>query len=192
MGRSTVDSAAYPGRLACGIEAVGIANRLTYLERTRDYRRDLRRVEFGDERDERTRRFLAAISPLAAAEAIAAALLIFPGANDPRVDYRESLQMVERLAGCGHGAWSALAADGGHGLRGAANRRVQRQLTVSFLKRHVLGRPRPAAEHLAATPPHPHRDGARLRAGLAGAALRRSGRARPPPRDRLDGDHLRP
>ena len=54
----------YNDRLAAGISVVGISNFVTFLNNTSGYRRDLRRVEYGDERDRRMREFLERISPL--------------------------------------------------------------------------------------------------------------------------------
>ena len=61
------------------------------------YRRDLRRAEYGDERDPVMRSFLEKISPLNNAERIRKPLLIAQGRNDPRVPYTESEQIVAQL-----------------------------------------------------------------------------------------------
>lgn len=50
--------AAYSETLRAGVDVVGISNFLTFLKNTQDYRRDLRRAEYGDERDEKMRVFL--------------------------------------------------------------------------------------------------------------------------------------
>jgi dipeptidyl aminopeptidase/acylaminoacyl peptidase len=42
-------------RLRGGIDVVGISNWITFLEKTESYRRDLRRAEYGDERDAKMR-----------------------------------------------------------------------------------------------------------------------------------------
>ncbi len=48
----------YSERIAGAIASVGISSFVTFLERTETYRRDLRRVEYGDERDPEMRAFL--------------------------------------------------------------------------------------------------------------------------------------
>ena len=53
----------YGDRLRAGIDVVGISNFVTFLKNTQDYRRDLRRAEYGDEREPAMREHLAAISP---------------------------------------------------------------------------------------------------------------------------------
>ena len=52
-------------RFRCAVDVVGISNWITFLEHTEAYRRDLRRVEYGDERDPEMRKFLESISPIA-------------------------------------------------------------------------------------------------------------------------------
>ena len=42
---------------------MGISNFVTFLKNTKDYRRDLRRVEYGDERNPEMEAFLQKISP---------------------------------------------------------------------------------------------------------------------------------
>jgi dipeptidyl aminopeptidase/acylaminoacyl peptidase len=84
-------------RIRCGVDVVGISNFVTFLENTADYRRDLRRAEYGDERDPEMRAFLESISPLNHAERVRSPLMIVQGANDPRVPVTESRQFVERI-----------------------------------------------------------------------------------------------
>ena len=129
--------ARYSDRINCGIDAFGISNWITYLERTRDYRRDLRRVEFGDERNPEIHEFLERISPVSQVDDISAPLLIFQGQNDPRVDYREAEQMYTSLRDQGNKVWYVLAKDEGHGFHKADNYDLQVNLTISFLKKHL-------------------------------------------------------
>ncbi|MCY4095350.1 MAG: prolyl oligopeptidase family serine peptidase, partial [Gammaproteobacteria bacterium] len=84
-------------RLKAGIETVGISNFVTFLENTQDYRRDLRRAEYGDERDPDMRAFLESIAPLNHVDRISTPLLIGQGLNDPRVPASESRQILEAL-----------------------------------------------------------------------------------------------
>ena len=125
-------------RIACGVDIVGISNWVTYLKNTRGYRRDLRRVEFGDERKPKTLSFLNKISPYQNVDAITVPLLIFQGKNDPRVNYQESEQMFESLKEKGRDVWYVLAKDEGHGFQKYSNYLYQRNLTVSFLKKHLI------------------------------------------------------
>ena len=62
----------YPERFRAAVESVGISNFVTFLERTEGYRRDLRRVKYGDERDAAQRAKLIDISPLTHADRIKA------------------------------------------------------------------------------------------------------------------------
>jgi|WetSurMetagenome_2_1015567.scaffolds.fasta_scaffold00008_6 dipeptidyl aminopeptidase/acylaminoacyl peptidase len=113
--------AAYGNRLKAGMDLYGICNFVTFLERTSAYRRDLRRVEYGDERDTAMRSFLLRISPLTSASRITCPLFIFQGANDPRVPLSESEQMAGAVRKNGGIVWSIIAKDEGHGMRRKAN-----------------------------------------------------------------------
>ncbi len=124
----------YSDRLVAGVDVVGISNFLTFLEHTKAYRRDLRRVEYGDERDPQMRAHLAAISPTARAHEIDAALFVAHGANDPRVPVGEALQIVEAVRANGQDVWLMVAHNEGHGFRKKENSDVFRLLQVMFLE----------------------------------------------------------
>ena len=129
--------AKFPNRIKCGIDIVGISNWITYLNNTSDYRRDLRRVEFGDERNNDMYQFLKRISPVNQVEKIISPLLIFQGLNDPRVNYQESEQMYESISAKEGEVWYVLAKDEGHGFHKYDNYLLQRNLTISFLKKQL-------------------------------------------------------
>jgi dipeptidyl aminopeptidase/acylaminoacyl peptidase len=127
-------------RLRAGIDVVGISNFVTFLENTQDYRRDARRVEYGDERDPEMRAFLERISPTARAAEIRAPLLIAQGQNDPRVPASESEQMVATIREHGGTVWYFLALDEGHGFARKQNRDQFEAATALFLEKYLLGR----------------------------------------------------
>lgn len=129
----------YSDRLAAGVEIVGISNFVTFLENTQDYRRDLRRAEYGDERDPEMRAFLESVSPANHAERITAPLLVGQGANDPRVPASESEQIVEAVRSSGYDVWYALARNEGHGFRRLENRKLWSRIVFLFLERHLSG-----------------------------------------------------
>ena len=127
----------FSDRLAAGIESVGISNFVTFLTNTQDYRRDLRRAEYGDERDPAMRAFLEDISPLNHVEKIRQPLLIAQGANDPRVPASESEQIRDALMSSGTPVWYLLALDEGHGFRKKANRDYYTAAIMLFLQQHM-------------------------------------------------------
>jgi dipeptidyl aminopeptidase/acylaminoacyl peptidase len=128
----------YNNRLRAGIDLYGISNFVTFLENTRDYRRYLRRAEYGDERDLQMREFLLRISPTTNAAKITKPLFIFQGLNDPRVPVSESEQMVATIRNNGGLVWYLLAKDEGHGLSKRANRDYFHEAMVLFLERFLL------------------------------------------------------
>lgn len=128
----------YPERLACGVDIVGISSFVTFLENTQDYRRDLRRAEYGDERDPGMREFLETISPLANASRITKPMLIMQGQNDPRVPVGESEQIVRAIRENGGDVWYVLAKDEGHGFVKKTNRDYSTNATVLFVEEYLL------------------------------------------------------
>ncbi len=129
----------YNDRLTAGISVVGISNFATFLNNTSGYRRDLRRAEYGDERDPRMREYLERISPLTNVSKIKKPMLIIQGANDPRVPQSEAAQMLKAIRANGAEAWYILAKDEGHGFQKKSNRDAQNAAIASFLKLKLLG-----------------------------------------------------
>ena len=106
----------YADRIAGSIDVVGISNFVTFLKNTESYRRDLRRVEYGDERDPDMKAFLESIAPLNHADRITKPLFVVQGRNDPRVPYTEAEQIVATVKKQGTPVWFMMAADEGHGF----------------------------------------------------------------------------
>lgn len=125
-------------RLRCGIDIVGISNFITFLKNTKSYRRDLRRVEYGDERDPNMRRHLLRISPTTNAHKITKPMLIVQGLNDPRVPATEAEQMLKAIRQNGGEAWYLLAKDEGHGFRKKSNKDYYTKAVILFLKRYLF------------------------------------------------------
>lgn len=125
-------------RLRCGIDVVGISNFLTFLRNTQDYRRDLRRAEYGDERDPAMAAFLERISPANHAARIRKPLLVVQGRNDPRVPVTESEQMVKAIREQGRSVAYLMAKDEGHGFVQKRNADFLFRVVVEFLEQHLL------------------------------------------------------
>jgi dipeptidyl aminopeptidase/acylaminoacyl peptidase len=128
----------YNDRIRCAVDVVGISNFNTFLKNTESYRRDLRRVEYGDERDSTMAAFFETIAPINNADKITKPLFIVQGGNDPRVPRTESQQMADKLRGNGTTVWYLEAADEGHGFRKKNNLDFQRNATVLFMERYLL------------------------------------------------------
>ncbi|MBI1264333.1 MAG: prolyl oligopeptidase family serine peptidase [Alphaproteobacteria bacterium] len=128
----------YSDKLAGGINIVGISNFVTFLENTAGYRQDLRRAEYGDERDPGVRAYLESISPANHAHRITAPLFIIQGANDPRVPLSEAEQILAAVREAGGDPWYLVAMDEGHGFAKQSNRDFQREAETMFLT-EILG-----------------------------------------------------
>jgi dipeptidyl aminopeptidase/acylaminoacyl peptidase len=128
----------YSDRIRCALDVVGPSSLVTFLENTSGYRRDLRRVEYGDERDPKMRAFLEKIAPMTNAEKIRKPLFVIQGANDPRVPLSESEQMVKRIRGVGTPVWYLMAKDEGHGFAKKTNRDYYFYASVLFMKEFLL------------------------------------------------------
>lgn len=129
----------YNDRICCALDVVGISNFNTFLKNTESYRRDLRRVEYGDERDPQMSAFFERIAPLNNAARISRPLFVVQGGNDPRVPYTEAEQMVARVKQNGNPVWYLKAKDEGHGFRKKNNVDYQFYSTVEFVRRFLLG-----------------------------------------------------
>jgi dipeptidyl aminopeptidase/acylaminoacyl peptidase len=125
-------------RIAGAISMVGISNFVTFLERTESYRRDLRRIEYGDERDPEMRKFLEGISPLNHAAKMTKPLFVAQGLNDPRVPYTEAEQIVATLKQAGTPVWFLMAKDEGHGFAKKDNTDFLLAASVEFTKATLL------------------------------------------------------
>jgi dipeptidyl aminopeptidase/acylaminoacyl peptidase len=123
----------YSDRLRGGIDVAGIADFVSFLANTAPYRQDLRRAEYGDERDPEMRSFLRRISPLTNADRITRPLLVVHGKNDPRVPLSEAELIVNKLRAKGGEVWYLLAADEGHGYRKKQNRDAYYRTFAQFL-----------------------------------------------------------
>lgn len=128
----------YGDRIRAGCDVVGISSFVTFLENTKPYRQDLRRVEYGDERDPAMRAHLETISPLNHADKIQSALFVAHGANDPRVPVGEAVQIVEAVRASGNDAWLMVANNEGHGFRKKSNRDLYSALNVHFFEEQLL------------------------------------------------------
>jgi dipeptidyl aminopeptidase/acylaminoacyl peptidase len=128
----------YSDRIRCSVDVVGMSNLVTFLEHTEGYRRDLRRVEYGDERDPKMHDFLENIAPMNNIEKIKKPMLVVAGKNDPRVPVTESEQIVGALKKQGTPVWYLMAKDEGHGFRKKQNQDFQFYTTVEFLEEYLL------------------------------------------------------
>lgn len=129
----------YNNRIRAGIDIVGISNFISFLQNTRGYRRDLRRAEYGDERDPAMRSLLERVSPLTNAGKIRTPILIVQGQNDPRVPLSESEQMVAAVRKNGVPVWYVVGKNEGHGFAKKTNQDYLQAVEVEFLKKHLLG-----------------------------------------------------
>lgn len=129
----------YNDKLACSVDVVGMSNLVTFLEHTEAYRRDLRRVEYGDERDPKMRAFLESIAPMNHVNAITKPMMVVAGANDPRVPKSEADQMVAAIEKQGATVWYLAAKDEGHGFVKKKNADFQFYTSVLFVEKYLLG-----------------------------------------------------
>lgn len=128
----------YSDRIKCSVDIVGISNFNTFLKNTEEYRRDLRRVEYGDERIPEMAAFFEKMAPLNNIDKIKKPLFIIQGTNDPRVPVTEATQMRDKLKANGNTVWYLEAKDEGHGFRKKANVDFQRLAVIRFMQDYLL------------------------------------------------------
>jgi len=124
---------AFPERLHAGVDIVGIADLVAFLEGTAPYRQASRRTEYGDERDPVMRARLAQLSPLTRAATIKAPILVAHGRKDPRVPSAVSDKLVATIRAGGGTVWYLAADDEGHGFTKPDNLGALQTLIVQLL-----------------------------------------------------------
>lgn len=124
----------YSDRLVGGVERYGISDFRTFLQNTQDYRRDMRRGEYGDERTPEMAAVFERIAPMNNLERITRPMLVMAGANDPRVPLSESDQVVEGLRENDVPTWYVVFADEGHGFRKKPNNDLRHAVETVFLQ----------------------------------------------------------
>jgi dipeptidyl aminopeptidase/acylaminoacyl peptidase len=129
----------YNDKICCSLPIVGPSNLVTLLEHTEAYRRDLRRVEYGDERDPKIREYLERTAPLNNSDKIRKPVYAVVGKNDPRVPWTESQQMLDKLKNNGMPVWFLMANDEGHGYAKKKNQDYLFYSTIMFVKQFLLG-----------------------------------------------------
>jgi len=128
----------FADRIAGSVDEVGISNFVSFLQNTESYRRDLRRVEYGDEREPAMREFLERISPLNNAKKITKPLFVIQGRNDPRVPYTEAEQIVAQARANGTPVWYLRAENEGHGFARKENADFRFYAVVRFIETVLL------------------------------------------------------
>lgn len=128
----------YSDKIRCAVDVVGISNFNTFLKNTEAYRRDLRRVEYGDERNPEMAEFFEQIAPLNHTDKIKKPLLIVQGGNDPRVPLSESVQMKDNIIKNGGTVWYLMAKDEGHGFAKKNNSDFQFYVTLEFIRKFLI------------------------------------------------------
>jgi dipeptidyl aminopeptidase/acylaminoacyl peptidase len=124
-------------RIKAGIDLVGVASFTTFLKNTSPYRQDLRRAEYGDERDPKMQAVFERINPTNNADKIRSALLVAHGRNDPRVPFSEAEQIADKVSSNGREVWTVYADNEGHGFAKKANNDYLTAVIVQFLREYL-------------------------------------------------------
>lgn len=141
-----------PELYACGVDIVGPSNLKTLLEATPPYWATLRKMLYlrmGDV--DRDSVFNRKVSPMFHVDQVRAPLLIGQGQNDPRVNIRESNQMVEAMRARGLSVDYVVYADEGHGFARPDNRIDFYGRAENFLSKYLAGRAEPFTAMQGAT-----------------------------------------
>lgn len=128
----------YADKIRCAVDIVGISNFNTFMKNTEAYRRDLRRVEYGDERIPEMNAFFEKTAPLNSVDKIKKPLFIVQGGNDPRVPLTEAEQMRDKIKAVGGTVWYLMAKDEGHGFKKKNNIDLQFYATIEFMKKYLV------------------------------------------------------
>ena len=143
-GYATLAGVAFtPDVYAAGVSIVGPSNLITLLESIPPYWEQIRKLFYermGDPNTPEGKAQLLRQSPLTAASKIKTPLLVIQGANDPRVNKRESDQIVIALRDRGFPVEYMVAPDEGHGFARAVNNSAMFALSEKFLAKYLGGR----------------------------------------------------
>ena len=131
----------YNDRISCALDIVGISNFNSFLKNTESYRRDLRRAEYGDERDPAMAAYFDKMAPLNNAQKITKPLFIVQGGNDPRVPRTEAIQMAKKVRDNKGVIWYLEAKDEGHGFNKKNNIDFLRYASIQFINQYLLKEP---------------------------------------------------
>ena len=131
-------AAFYNDKIRCAMPIVGMSNLVTFLEHTEAYRRDLRRAEYGDERDPSMRAYLEKIAPMNHLDSMRKPIFAIVGKNDPRVPWTESRQILDKLNAQGTPTWFMMANDEGHGYAKKKNQDLLFDASVMFIRKYLL------------------------------------------------------
>jgi dipeptidyl aminopeptidase/acylaminoacyl peptidase len=143
-GYATLAGVAFtPDMYAAGVSIVGPSNLITLLESIPPYWEQIRKLFYermGDPNTPEGKAQLLRQSPLTAAAKIKTPLLVIQGANDPRVNKRESDQIVIALRDRGFPVEYMVAPDEGHGFQRPVNNMAMFALAEKFLAKYLRGR----------------------------------------------------
>ena len=128
----------YSDKIVCSVNLYGLSNLRTFLENTQGYRRDLRRVEYGDERDPEMRAWMDRSAPMTLVHNVRKPMLVQQGVNDPRVPKSESDQIVASLKEAGTPTWYLVFDDEGHGFRKKRNADFAFYTVILFAEKCLL------------------------------------------------------
>ena len=135
-----------PDLYACGVDIVGVANLITWLQNLPPYWKPLQSLFYKRVGHlENDVEFLKSRSPVFQADKIKAPLLIAQGKNDPRVPLVESTQIRDALKARGLEVEYVEYADEGHGFARPVNRLNFFAIAEKFLAKHIGGRYEPEA-----------------------------------------------
>jgi dipeptidyl aminopeptidase/acylaminoacyl peptidase len=118
---------------------VPISDFVTFLKNTQSYRRDLRRVEYGDERDPKQLTQFQKIAPMRRIREIQVPLYVVAGENDPRVPASEARQVYDALNSPQRPVWLSIAQNEGHQWGKKENVDYQFWTDLLFWQKTLLG-----------------------------------------------------
>jgi dipeptidyl aminopeptidase/acylaminoacyl peptidase len=143
-GYATLAGVAFtPDLYAAGVAIVAPSNLITLLEAIPPYWESIRTTFYkrmGDPNTPEGKAQLLRQSPLSHVDKIKTPLLVVQGANDPRVNKRESDQIVIALRERGFPVEYMVAPDEGHGFARPVNNMAMLALAEKFLAKHLGGR----------------------------------------------------
>jgi dipeptidyl aminopeptidase/acylaminoacyl peptidase len=128
----------YNDRVRASIVESGISEWISFLNNPDVKFRDIRRAEYGDERDPKVRDYLIRISPVYSIKQNRKPMFLIHGSQDPRVPIRQAEAILSAMRETQTPIWYLLGKNEGHSFRNFTSWEIKTLATILFIQEHLI------------------------------------------------------